>query len=188
MSEQNKTAIIKASMHLAAQQGWGSITLTDIAREAQIDLAALHDMFEDKSDILVAFGRMIDRTVLEGAEEMEEGNSPRDVLFDLIMDRFEALNEYRAGVTAVLKSFKCDPKESLICAPSLCRSMGWMLEAAGISTHGLPGMLKISGLSALYLKTARIWVTDETADMSKTMAELDKNLAHVEKWAVRFGF
>ena len=187
MSAEKKTAIIEVSLRLAAEQGWGKTTLTDIARASDIDLAALHDLFEDKADILTAFGRMIDRQVLENTE-VEGGAAPRDTLFDLIMDRFEALNDHRDGVVSILKSMKCDPKEGLICAPSLCRSMSWMLEAAGINTNGLSGMLKISALSALYLKTARIWMRDDSPDLSKTMAELDKNLATAEKWAGRFGF
>ena len=187
MSIKKKTAIIEAAIKLAAEQGWKNTTLNDIARATKIDVVVLHDLFEDKPDILVAFGRMIDRAVLESAD-IEEEASPRDTLFDLIMDRFEVLNDYREGVSSILKSFKCDPKEAVVCAPSLCRSMEWMLETAGVSTNGLGGMLKISALSALYLKTARIWMKDDTADLSKTMAELDKNLSVAEKWAGRFGF
>ena len=186
MSSKKKTAIIEAAIALAAEQGWDKTTLGEIARACETDLATLHDLFEDKSDILTAFGRMIDRKVLENTE-IEEGAPPRDTLFDLIMDRFEALNDYRAGVTAILKSFKCDPKDAIVCAPSLCRSMSWMLESAGINTNGIKGMLKVSALSALYLKTARIWMTDESPDLSKTMAELDKNLVMGEKWAGRLG-
>ena len=182
-----KTAIIETALRLAAEQGWDKTTLADIARAGDIDLATLHDLFEDKADILTAFGRMIDRQVLENAD-IEEGASPRETLFDLIMDRFETLNGHRDGVTAILKSFKCDPKDAVTCAPSLCRSMAWMLEAAEINTNGLSGMLKISALSALYLKTAHTWRDDETPDLSKTMAELDKNLGTAEKWAGRFGF
>ena len=187
MSSKKKTAIIETALRLAAEQGWDQTTLGDIARASKTDLTALHDLFEDKADILTAFGRMIDRQVLDQAD-MEEGAPPRDTLFDLIMDRFEALNDYRGGVTAILKSFKCDPKDAIICAPSLCRSMSWMLESAGVGTHGVKGMLKVSALSALYLKTARVWMGDESPDLSKTMAELDKNLSTAEKWAGRFGF
>lgn len=177
--------IVLAALDLAAQKGWNKVTLPDIARKAKIKLADLHDIFEDKVDILAAFGRMIDRQVLENASD--EG-SPRDRLFDLLMDRFEALNEYRGGVVSILESFKCDPKQMVIGAPHLCRSMGWMLEAAVESTTGLKGVLKVAGLTALYLKAAHVWSKDESDDLAKTMASLDRDLSRLEGLAERFKF
>ncbi len=63
-----------------------------------------------------------------------------------------------------------------------------MLEAAGIDTGGYKGAIKIAGLTALYLKTLKTWREDDSEDMAKTMAELDKNLERSEQWAGSFGF
>ena len=180
--------IIHAAMTCAGEKGWENTTLPDIAAAAKLSLAELHDVFMDKSDILYGFGRMIDRQVLGDHSAGGETDSCRDLLFDLIMDRFEALNDFRAGILSVLDTIKFDPKQTIFAAPHLCRSMSWMLEASGISTTGLKGAARVAGLTAIYLKTARIWAEDESVDLAKTMAALDKDLAKAEDWAGRFGF
>jgi hypothetical protein len=72
---------------------------------------------------------------------------------------------------------------SLLTLPRFMLSMSWMLEAAGISSAGLKGLLRTKGLAMVYLNTVRVWVRDETPDMSKTMAALDQNLRRAERVA-----
>ena len=182
-----KGHVVQVAMTMSAAQGWAGLTLHAIAREAGLSLAELHEAFEDKTDILVAFGRMIDKVVLENASAPDDEESPRARLFDLLMDRYEALNPYRAGLRSVLDSFLCDPKQAIISLPHLCRSMTWMLEAAGIDTNGLKGVVKVAGLTALYLRVLKVWKEDDSADLSKTMAALDKSLDRAEQAANSFG-
>ena len=59
--------------------------------------------------------------------------------------------------------------------------MARMLEAAGEQTASPLGPVRVIGLTALYLKTLRAWSEDESADMSRTMAALDQNLARAEQ-------
>ncbi len=174
---------VKAALGLAARDGWRHVTLQAVAAESDIPLADLHDHFEDRFDLLAAYGRMIDRKVLEIAANSDETLSPRDRLFDLLMERFDVLNDDRAGVVAVLKDMKFDPATALLTLPHLGRSMGWMLEAARIDTSGCRGALKILGLTAVYLETLKHWMTDGSEDMSVTMAALDKILGRAEHWA-----
>ena len=182
-----KEKAIKAALNLAAQKGWTETSLADIATESGISLSELHEMFEDRFDILAAYGRMIDKRVLEAATAPQPGLSPRDLLFDLLMERFDVLNENRDGVAAILKSFCLDPKQAIISLPHLGRSMSWMLEAAGIDTGGIKGAVKVAGLTGLYLKVLRTWKDDDSPDMGKTMAALDKTLGRAEQWAGSFG-
>ncbi|MFP4314016.1 MAG: TetR/AcrR family transcriptional regulator [Alphaproteobacteria bacterium] len=183
-----KDKIVLAALDLAALQGWETVTLYNIAEEAGMDMAALHNHVEDKFDILSALGRMIDRKTLENQSKADPEISVRDALFDIFMDRFEVLNEHRAGIVAILNTFKFDPKQMVISAPHLCRSMSWMLEAAQVNTSGIKGGIKIAAITGLYLKVLRVWMSDETADMSQTMAALDKALGRAEKFAETVGF
>ncbi len=185
---ENKDKIIETALDLAKDMGWAQVSLSDIARECDISMAELFDFIDDKTDILVLLGRSIDRKVLHNIGEVDSALSERDRLFDLLMERFDVLNEYREGIVAVLESFRFDPKQAIISMPHLCRSMTWMLEAAGIETHGLRGAIKVAGLTGLYLKTLRIWRDDDSVDMGKVMAALDTDLERVEGLASRFGF
>ncbi len=179
-----KTAVIEAAMTLAAQLGWAHVTLADIAQESGCTLADIHERFVDKGDIIAAYERDVTSRVLAGAVG-DLAADPRDTLFDLLMDRFEILNENREALLSVLSAYKFDPKESLIALPHLGRSMAWMLEAAGVETGGWRGAVRIAGLTAVYLSAVKAWMDDESADLPKTMAALDKNLARAEQWAGR---
>lgn len=182
-----KTAVILAALSEAEALGWEHVTLKDIAAAAKVSLPDLHDHFEDKFDILAGLGRMIDRRVLAGLSPANDTESERDRLFDILMDRFEVLNEHRGGIASILKSFRFDPKQAVISLPHLCRSMCWMLESAGVSTYGLKGAMKVAALSALYLNVLRTWVEDDSPDMAKTMAALDRDLGRAERWGGAVG-
>lgn len=178
-----KDKAIRATLDLAAERAWNGVSLNDIAKKAKISLADLHEHFDDRADILTAWGRMLDRRILDKVKEPDNSLSPRERLFDLLMERFDMLNEERDAVLSILSSFCPDPKQAVIALPHLAQSMTWMLEAAGIETTGLRGAVRVAGLTGLYLKTLWVWKSDDSADMPKTMAELDKNLERVERWA-----
>ena len=55
-----------------------------------------------------------------------------------------------------------------------------MLEASGIGAGGPVGRLKAKGLAAIYLVTLRAWLHDDTPDMARTMAVLDRSLRRAE--------
>lgn len=186
--EDIKLGIVEAALALAAEQGWEYTTLRDISARSGIDFAQMRAHIDDKNDILVIFGRMVDRKVLASIGKGDDEASARDRLFDLLMERFDVLNDHRAGLVAILDSFKLDPKQAVISMPHLCKSMSWMLEVCGVETSGIKGAVKVAGLSAIYLKTLNVWKNDEGVDMPKTMAALDSALARVEGWAETLGF
>ena len=64
----------------------------------------------------------------------------------------------------------------------LLRSVGWMLEAAGISTIGLGGIVAVKLTAAAYLATSRVWLRDASPDLAPTMAGLDRRLRGIERW------
>ncbi|MGE4312647.1 MAG: TetR family transcriptional regulator [Pseudobdellovibrionaceae bacterium] len=183
-----KQAVIRAMLSLCASIGWQGLTLTDIAEEAEIPLSRLSVYFDDKNDILIGYGRMIDKRMLEEAGEGDASLSVRDRLFDLMMERFDILNEDRTAVLSILDAIRYDPKQALYSLPHLTRSVTWMLEAAGEDTNGVKGALKVAGLSGVYTHVLRAWMKDESPDMSATMASLDKALSRVESLAGRFNF
>ena len=184
-----KDKIVSSALHLAVEQGWQYVTLRDIAEHSGVTLIDMYSCVEHKDDVLVLLGRLIDRRVLENVHFAEDDStSSRDKLFDILMDRFDVLNDYRDGIVAILDSFICDPKQMVISMPHLCRSMSWMLESAGIETSGIKGAIKVTGLTGIYLKVLRVWKEDDSKDLSKVMAALDKALERAESMANNFGF
>jgi hypothetical protein len=61
--------------------------------------------------------------------------------------------------------------------------MRWMLHAAGESTSGLRGGLRLRGLIAIWLWALRAFEGDESEDLSATMAALDTALGRAQEMA-----
>jgi AcrR family transcriptional regulator len=178
-------SVIAAALQLAAERGWADLPLADIAAAAKLSLAELYALYPSKTAILIALSRDIDRQVLAGLEEGAE-ESTRDRLFDLIMKRFDALAPYRDGLAAVARAAGRDPAAVLRGMGQLARSMGLMLEAAGVSSSGLAGLVRTKALGAIYLATMRDWFHDDSTDKARTMAALDGRLRRAEGWVRRF--
>ncbi len=179
----SKDSVLDSALAIASVMPWDALTLHDIAQESGITLAQLRDMYDDKADILSAFGRRIDRIVLDSMSTPDPAMAEKDRLFDVMMERFDALQTHRAAVISIVHSFARDPKQAVISLPHLARSMTWMMESAGLSTDGISGAIRVLGLCVVYLSVLRTWAGDESADLSVTMSALDKTLSRAEQIA-----
>jgi AcrR family transcriptional regulator len=173
-------ALIAAALRLAGEQGWHRVSVAAAARAADIPLPAARGRFPTRHAILLGLGRLADQAVL--AEPLGEG-SVRDRLFELLMQRLDAFQAHRAGVLAVLRALPTDPAAVVLLTCATRNSMRWMLDAAGVSTTGLAGELRLRGLIGVWLWAVRAWQRDETEDLSATMAALDAALARAEQAA-----
>jgi|SRR5579862_8620047 len=184
-SPSERDRIIDALLRLIAVQGWRRLSLAAIAAEADLPILALYRAFPSKAAILCGFSRRIDEAVLATPIDglsAEADERPRDRVFDLLMRRFDALLPYRAALEVIGRELPTDPVAALGAGAGLLRSIGWMLEASGISTLGLGGIVAVKLTAAAYLATSRVWLRDETPDLAPTMAALDRRLRGIERW------
>ena len=181
MSEQDfDHALIAAAFRLAADSGWAQMTIADAARSAGLSLAEARVRFPGKHRLLLRFGQLLDQAALSGTS----GEGPvRDQLFDLLMGRFEAMKPHREGVRALVRYLPCDAGTALLLPCAARRSMRWMLQAAGQSTPGVRGALRVRGLLAVWAWALRAFERDETEDLSATMAALDTALGRAHQVA-----
>lgn len=178
-------SIIESALQLAATHGWPYVTLKEIAEKAGVPLAELRNCMPTKGAIFGVLTRRVDRLVLGQAATDRSEETEREQLFDMLMGRFDVLAPYREGVAALLQGSLGDPFSLL---PQICNvrnSMKLTLQAAGISTSGPFGALRTKGLCAIYLMTFKTWLRDDSPDMSKTMATLDRALNQAERLAQR---
>ena len=181
--------VVEAALTLAARQGWRHTSISAIAAEAGLDLAQVHAAFPSKASIVCGFVKRVDEQVLAhaatpGAGEKageEAGESARDRLFDVLMRRFDALTPHKAGLAAIVRDTRADPLAAVVLLPRVMCSMAWMLEAAGLSSSGLLGACRVKGLALVYGEAFRAWLGDDSADMAKTMAALDRALRRAER-------
>ena len=130
--------IIDAAFSLIARQGWRRLSLAAIAAEADVPILTLYRTFPSKPAILRGFSRRIDEAVLatpsDGDAAADVDERPRDRVFDLLMRRFDALQSHRATLEVLGSELPTEPLTALCVGAGLLRSIGWMLETAGIST------------------------------------------------------
>ena len=172
--------LITAALALAAEAGWGAVSPLAAARRADLAPDRARVRFPGRAAILRRLGQWADSAALAGATD---DGTTRDRLFDLLMRRIDLFQSHRAGVLALLRALPADPATALCLACATECSMAWMLQAAGVSAHGLRGMLRAKGLTGVWLWTFRVWARDDSEDLSATMAALDQALARVEPFA-----
>lgn len=180
MHDSHADAIGAAVFAVAATQGWSRVSPAEVALEAGLparDVIRTHPGHEALVD--EAF-RMIDRKALAGRTEVDPAEPVRDRLFDVLIARFEVMQPYREAVARFLRNMPLHPMDALVSAFRLGRSMALSLEAAGVSVAGPFGYLRIKGLAYTYLWVLRTFVQDDTPDLARTMAALDKALKNVD--------
>ena len=173
--------ILDAALALAEREGWSKASLAAIADEAKLQLAQVYGESRSRPAILAGLMARTDRAVLAGAGRPDPEETPRERLFETLMRRFDAMKPQRAALQRIARGLTCDPLGAALTGLPLLRSMAWMLEASGISTVGPAGRLRVRGLTAIYLCVLRTFLADETPDLAKTMAALDRHLRQAER-------
>ena len=180
-SKNLEAKIIAASLKLALQKEWRQISFGDIAKAAKLPLIEIHQIFPSKVAILKAFNQQMNFEALANVPEFPSNTTVRDQLFELLMLQFDALTQHKKAISRIIRgTIGKDPIASIIGLESSWYSMKNILEAVGVRTVGPIGHLKINGLLIVYLKTTCSWLKDDSPDLSKTMADLDKGLARAE--------
>jgi ubiquinone biosynthesis protein COQ9 len=172
-----KGRVMDAALRLAAERPWNEVTLRDIAEAAGTDLVAMRRSFSSPNAIVAEFIRAVDDDIIGRAPKASPDQPRRDVLFDIIMSRFDALAPHKAAVKSISAATSLDPR----IARALFSSQNWMLQAAGVRTDGIDGGVKVAGLAAIYASAFRTWLSDDDPGLGRTMAVLDRGLRRAER-------
>lgn len=173
-------ALIASAFQIAAESGWPRVSVAAAAQAAGLPLEVARRRFPTRAAILLRLGSIADQAVLA---QPPQDPTIRERLFDVLMRRFDAMQPYREGIAALLRSLPANPPLALLLALATRRSMAWMLEAAGVSATGCLGQLRVKGLTLVWLHATRCFVQDSSPDLSATMAALDKALDRAAQFA-----
>src|SRR3954451_390501 len=147
--------IVQALMRLASDRPWNDIEIADIAEEAQVSLAEV------------------------------AGEPARERLFDVMMRRIDALTPYKRALRRIAYALRADPLALLALNQAALNSQRFMLAAAGISTEGPLGLVKLQGAALILANTLETWFEDDDPTLAKTMARLDRELRRGEGFIER---
>lgn len=188
MTDQDLFALAMAEI---AEHGWLGFNLSSLAtapekKRKALSLADIYDRFPTKCALLDGFGRHIDRQMIDVAASEMTDSSPKERIFELLMRRFDALQSMKPGLKRLYDERHCDPALMLATARNLGRMAQWLVALSNPSLKGLRRTLAEKAIAALYVRCFAVWLTDETDDSAKTMAEMDKRLGQLERLA-QFG-
>lgn len=186
--------LIASMLNLVAERDWSAVSLSDIADDAGIALSQCYDLFPAKTVLAAAYFSKTDLNMLRQVEQerAQDRTSPdsttephiesvRERLFDVAMARFDVMANDKPFLAALETACRHDLSLGLSLFPAWRRSVRCVLEAAGIDTSGLRGLSRRKIYGAALLMAGRTWLGDDSADMARTMATLDKQLLRIEQ-------
>lgn len=175
--------ILAAALELAAKKDWGSVSLSEIARAAGLPPQEIAALFPQKYTITRDILHGIDdRMIMEDLGLDGDRDSLKDRLFEVMMCRFDLLNEHRAAMVSMLAPALRSPEQAARHKQGFCHSMRLMIDKADMDCrHMMQEDILIAALAVVYMMTVKTWLRDDSPDMSKTMAVLDRYLERMLK-------
>ncbi len=175
--------LIDAALDLAAEMPWHALSLPMIAEHAKVPLGDALLTLPGRTHIQRALIERIDAQVFGSLEDDPLDGTTKDMLFDILMRRFDALEGRQAAIRSMTRDAARDPLGTACLGARFLKSMALSLQAAGVSAEGCKGAIRAKALAVIQMNAARVWITDDDPGMARTMAALDKGLARAEKLA-----
>jgi len=166
-----KIKIAKKTLKILSKKSWSAISL----KEVFYGFKKKPNKIKTKNDLLKNINRFVDY-LLKKETKLIEQSSKKDMLFEVIMARFDILQINRKSYINIYNSFKVKPHKSLLLIPSFLESMLLTARIANLNVKGVSGSIRLKGIFILYIATFFVWMVDETPSLEKTMTALDKYL------------
>ena len=175
---------------IIAEAGWRGFSFTALAERADLSMPEIRETFSGRGAVLDALSQRLDQAMMSIDPDEMASLPPRDRVFELMMSRLEAMAPYRPGLCRLMTDARFDPELIAMTACRLDRSLAWLQDAAGLDQgqrHSPLGIirrrLQRRLLGAVYLQVLNVWSDDDSQDLAKTMASLDKQLRRFERFA-----
>ena len=171
---QNKISLAKKTLQYLEKKKLRDINLKNFLSNSKVP------NMNNKIDLILNINDFFDFQLKKNLVNIEK-SSQRDMLFEIMMARYDILNEYRVSVKNIIKHFMSRPQEVLKLIPKLVESKILIATFANINLNGIQGVIKIKIIFGLYYITLFTWFNDENESLEKTMSVLDKYLNNIEK-------
>ena len=175
MNKENINIALK-TLKLLKKKSWGEIRLEEIIKNSKKHKQSI----KTKNDLLKNINRYVDYLLKKETSSIEK-SSTKDMLFEVIMARFDVLQKYRDSFLTLFDSYKLKPQKSIILIPSFLESMFLTASLANIEIKGIKGSLTIKGIFIIYFATYLEWMNDTSKSLEKTMTTLDQYLNKASK-------
>ena len=166
--------IAQKTLKILTKKSWKAITFQEIVKAEKVI------NIKSKIDLLKNINRFVDDVLVDDMKKLEI-SSTKDMLFEVLMARFDIIQQNRKAIIEIYKAFKRSPQDFIKLLPSFLESMIISAELAKYNVNGLKGTFRLKGLMFVYFATFFQWLDDQTSSLERTMTQLDKNLDQAEK-------
>lgn len=168
--------ICETTLRLAARYGWDKVTLDAVGKAGKVPLGVFQKRFADTVSLLPLLVDYGTECTLAACDPPMPSMPMRDRTFDVLMARFDYLQTHRKAILSIAMAAQRDPKTALILCRSQAKAMKRIEKFVGLGQRKGCSNLYSHGLLVIFWTSFRVWRNDETIDMSKTMAMLDRSL------------
>ena len=174
---------IKKGFNLINDIGWEEFSIEKLSIREKIPINELKIYFKCKYSIVDRFSKLIDKNIESKLRIQDfENSSKKDILFELMMMRFDEMDEFKSSLAKILDASKNKPLLISIITKNVMNTMDFFLELSNSYNNHAFDFLKKNFLFLIYSITFKTWLSDNTEDLSKTMAELDRLLSTAENF------
>jgi len=174
----NLKIIALETLKLLTKKSWNNLSISEIKLKSKVK--KFSNLIESKQELLNNINSYFDYNLVLNSKTIENSNA-KDMIFGILMMRFDVLQNNRKGILSIFKSFRNNPKELVFMLPRLLESVEMMLNCVKVPNKGLIGQIKIKSILIIYLTTFLVWIKDETEFLEKTMTFLDNALDQTGK-------
>ncbi len=168
--------IAQQTLKVLIKKSWNTFSLDQVLKTVKIKKTNIKTKF----DLLKTISKYVDYLLIKKTKSIEN-SSTKDMLFEVLMARFDILEENRKAFLEIYKILKKNPQQFIKLFPTFLESMIITAELSKYKVNGLKGTIRLKGLMLIYFFTFFQWVDDKDSSLEKTMTALDKNLDQAEK-------
>jgi AcrR family transcriptional regulator len=179
--------IVDAALELAEERGWTNVRLYQVAERAGVPLARIGAEFRDLDGVTNAWFARALAAIERIPPEALAGQPAAERLHLVVMQWFDALAPHRevSGQMLRAKLYPSHPQHWVPLIFDLSRLVHWFLDAAGIASTGRARQMAEIGLTAIFLLSLRVWLSDDSADRERTRLYLYRRLDAADRWLTR---
>ena len=179
-SDPTAVAILNAALMHVPFDGWSEAALAAGAADAGVEQHLVSALFPRGAiDAIALHSRLADTEMVAAFHALSE--APQKIhlaIRALVLLRLELANQNKDAVRRALTMLAL-PAHAKLSAELLYETVDAMWRAAGNTDTGFSFYTRRATLAAVYSATLLAWLADNSGDMGKTVAFLDRRLANL---------
>ena len=171
------------------QKSLNSMSIENLADAAGRTRTEVYARYSSSQAILLSALRALDEASLgKSAEDFADAPdaSIHEKLLEGLISRFELYAPLRPQMQEVKQAAQLNPVLAARLLAQLADMTDRLLLLCGDNVVGWRRQARIKGVMAILLRAGTVWQSDDTADLSLTLRNLDKGLRQAAEWAVSF--